>query len=557
MSTQIKTQPRTISPTLTAAGVMAAINVPKTGVEVAVTHIAFGTGKYKTNGTETGLQHEMMRVAIAGGGKVSPTQIQVHAEAIAPAGSPFWCGEIGFYAGAVMFAVYSKFDQPILYFADDSVTTVSYTLGLSALPAGTVTVLVDPNVNTAIQLIGAHETAGDPHPQYLTKLRADAEYFHKLTDFASSETDCDTLIQSGVRDVIVANDRGILAATHLPMGGDGFGTLITFNGGTFIVQRYTEGGITPRTWERTGIVGQDHPFKDRIWKQIWDSSHVSPGDFVKRAGDSMGPLSSAADKPNISYAGSSVEVREAGRVTNTKGNDISYAPKLVFNWDSYTAVQLRMTDKGMLELVDGSGTAHGSFQSGTINAAKALTVAGQAVWYAGNFNPADKVSGSSNIRLNWAGNGGQPTWVFGGNAAENVNVYNPANFNVNYANSANYASTAGNANALSGVPVRFADNGAAQPYYVWGTYVGDGRVNEFTLFPRNNLAVSSAVSAVYASQLTGQGLQDGGVGSYWLNKNHTTPERAGAWQLRGSAYEYGSGTDGGIGTRIALWQRVA
>ncbi|MFJ2988338.1 hypothetical protein ACIPF8_10755 [Collimonas sp. NPDC087041] len=290
------------------------------------------------------------------------------------------------------------------------------------------------------------------------------------------------------------------------------------------------------------------------------STHKADADphaaYVKRSGDSMGPLSSAADKPNISYTGPGLEVREAGRVANTKGNDISYAPKLVFNWESTTAVQLRMTDKGTLELVDGSGTAHGTFQSGTINATQALTVAGQTVWHGGNFNPADKVNGSG-IRLNWSGYGGQPNWVFGGNSSDNVVVYNPSNFNVNYANSANYASTAGNANALSGVPLRFADNGAAQPYYLWGTYVGDGRVNEFTLFTRSNLAVGSAVSAIYASQLTGQGLQDGGVGSYWLNKNHTTSERAGAWQSRGSAYEYGSGTDGNIGTRVALWQRVA
>lgn len=33
--------------------------------------------------------------------------------------------------------------------------------------------------------------------------------------------------------------------------------------------------------------------------------------------------------------------------------------------------------------------------------------------------------------LNWAGLGGQPTWLLGGNAANAINVYNPANFNVN------------------------------------------------------------------------------------------------------------------------------
>ncbi|MEM4986251.1 phage tail protein [Collimonas sp. H4R21] len=161
-----KAQPRTIIPTITEAGLIASTNAANTGIEIAITHIAFGLAKYKASGVEKALQDEIMRVAIAGGGKVSPTQIQVHAEAIAPTGSPFWCGEVGFFADEILFAVYSKPDAPTLYFADDSVTTVSYTLGFFALPADTVTVLIDPNINTAIQLIGAHETANDPHPQY-------------------------------------------------------------------------------------------------------------------------------------------------------------------------------------------------------------------------------------------------------------------------------------------------------------------------------------------------------------------------------------------------------
>lgn len=42
---------------------------------------------------------------------------------------------------------------------------------------------------------------------------------------------------------------------------------------------------------------------------------------------------------------------------------------------------------------------------------------------------------------NWAGQGGQPGWLWGGNDGTNMYVYNPANFSVNYANSA-YISTA-------------------------------------------------------------------------------------------------------------------
>ena len=41
----------------------------------------------------------------------------------------------------------------------------------------------------------------------------------------------------------------------------------------------------------------------------------------------------------------------------------------------------------------------------------------------------------------WSGQGGQPGWLWGGNDGVNMYVYNPANFSVNYANSA-YISTA-------------------------------------------------------------------------------------------------------------------
>lgn len=51
------------------------------------------------------------------------------------------------------------------------------------------------------------------------------------------------------------------------------------------------------------------------------------------------------------------------------------------------------------------------------------------------------------INLNWSGQGGQPTWLFGGADPSAINVYNPSNFSVNYANS---AGTASNSNGLGG-----------------------------------------------------------------------------------------------------------
>jgi hypothetical protein len=37
------------------------------------------------------------------------------------------------------------------------------------------------------------------------------------------------------------------------------------------------------------------------------------------------------------------------------------------------------------------------------------------------------------MTFNWAGQGGQPSWLWGGNDGSNHYVYNPANFSVNYA----------------------------------------------------------------------------------------------------------------------------
>lgn len=46
-------------------------------------------------------------------------------------------------------------------------------------------------------------------------------------------------------------------------------------------------------------------------------------------------------------------------------------------------------------------------------------------------------SASCNKSWNWSGQGGQPTWLWGGNEPSNMYLYNPSNFSVNYANTAN------------------------------------------------------------------------------------------------------------------------
>lgn len=63
-------------------------------------------------------------------------------------------------------------------------------------------------------------------------------------------------------------------------------------------------------------------------------------------------------------------------------------------------------------------------------------IGNQSVKYATSAGNADTVDGH---HFNWSGQNGQPTWLWGGNDTNNMYVYNPSNFSVNYAKSAGSA----------------------------------------------------------------------------------------------------------------------
>lgn len=86
---------------------------------------------------------------------------------------------------------------------------------------------------------------------------------------------------------------------------------------------------------------------------------------------------------------------------------------------------------------------------GTIVASGAIT----APRFNGTASAADKAyprrSDGASLNFHWNGQGGQPTWLWGGNDGVHMYVYNPSNFSVNYANSSNYANSAGSANTAT------------------------------------------------------------------------------------------------------------
>lgn len=71
---------------------------------------------------------------------------------------------------------------------------------------------------------------------------------------------------------------------------------------------------------------------------------------------------------------------------------------------------------------------------------------GGRAWEANRLLKAD---GGATV-WNWQGLGGQPQWLWGGDDGESMYVYNPSNFSVGYAKSANYADSAGSAPANGG-----------------------------------------------------------------------------------------------------------
>lgn len=68
--------------------------------------------------------------------------------------------------------------------------------------------------------------------------------------------------------------------------------------------------------------------------------------------------------------------------------------------------------------------------------AKYLPLKGTAVHATTADRAYPRRVGNVDLNFNWDGKGGQPTWLWGGEDGSNMYVYNPANFSVNYSNSA-------------------------------------------------------------------------------------------------------------------------
>ena len=93
------------------------------------------------------------------------------------------------------------------------------------------------------------------------------------------------------------------------------------------------------------------------------------------------------------------------------------------------------------DLLDGQ---QGSYYQPASTAITTSNIGSQSVNYAATAGRAyPRRSDGGELNFYWAGQGGQPAWLWGGNDATNMYVYNPSNFSVSYATTS--GSTTGNA----------------------------------------------------------------------------------------------------------------
>jgi hypothetical protein len=155
---------------ITNAGLAAANDADIEGVQIQITHIAFGDGAaYTPTGTETALVNERQRVPITGYVRLSNTAHKVLGEVIATTvDNEYSCTEIGFFlSDGTLFAVYSPGTGNIVYIDSEVSFVASFTLNLSGVPTGSVTVTVDPTASATLALIAAHETSLSAHAPLL------------------------------------------------------------------------------------------------------------------------------------------------------------------------------------------------------------------------------------------------------------------------------------------------------------------------------------------------------------------------------------------------------
>lgn len=158
------------------------------------------------------------------------------------------------------------------------------------------------------------------------------------------------------------------------------------------------------------------------------------------------------------YSTSALEIRENDGVGNSQ-SDIGYAPSIGFHWAQQAAAQLVLRVDGSFAFIKQGG------ERATVDCYAVAANVAETARHVRNTGGADMI-------FRFAGQSGQPSWVWGTNDGVNIDVWNPLNFSVNYANKAGSApANGGTATATVTVPnIAFGDNSPVPAGGTWGYF---------------------------------------------------------------------------------------
>ena len=166
--------PTIINPTITDAGLAAAVDADLNSLQVQITHVAIGSGGYAPTGTETAMVDRKETVSIGAGAVGVGGALTVSVLFPAYGGTAYDAKEIGFYigdpaSGGILFAVYSSVAATGFVYRSSLEFIAQFTLGLTRVPSGSVTVNIDPAAAVLHALIADHAAEANPHPVYTTE----------------------------------------------------------------------------------------------------------------------------------------------------------------------------------------------------------------------------------------------------------------------------------------------------------------------------------------------------------------------------------------------------
>lgn len=159
--------PTPITFTLTDAGLNAALDANANGLTISLTQIAIGSGKYTPLASRTALQTELARYPLSGG-DIEPNSKTLRFSAVIESATTRQAFEVGLFTSTgVLFAVASITGaNPLILITANIAFVAAFGMVVSEIPAGSLTVVTDPNAPLAIALINQHLAAANPHAQY-------------------------------------------------------------------------------------------------------------------------------------------------------------------------------------------------------------------------------------------------------------------------------------------------------------------------------------------------------------------------------------------------------